>query len=214
VAGVSLQGALATQIETTQLAFSQRRSVRLLCAGSQQTARSSPVGPRRQAQLPLKGDAEQRDIGKATTGGDVRQGQFRSGQQLARDVDAGATDLFEHCAAENAAKAAIQLLACRADGFSHCPDLYVNSFYDPYLDEGCAFEELISFHGGMGGPQTEAFILHPRELRLPDEPLVGAAHVNEVLRGWRAHLQGAEVPKGSGTSGTVPEVPDPSGTAP
>ena len=37
----------------------------------------------------------------------------------------------------------------------------VNSFYDPQLDEGCAFEELISFHGGMGGPQTEAFILHP-----------------------------------------------------
>ena len=24
------------------------------------------------------------------------------------------------------------------------------------LDEGCAFEELISFHGGMGGPQTRA----------------------------------------------------------
>src|SRR6185503_6777054 len=99
----------------------------------------------------------------------------------------------------------------RTDGFTHVADIMVGSFYDPDLDEGCAFEELISFHGGMGGPQTEAFILHPRELRLPDEPLVGAAHVNEVLRGWRAHLQGAEVPKGSGTSGTVPEVPDSSG---
>ena len=30
----------------------------------------------------------------------------------------------------------------------------VGSFYDPTLDEGCAFEELISFHGGLGGPQT------------------------------------------------------------
>ena len=101
----------------------------------------------------------------------------------------------------------------RTDGFAHVADIMVGSFYDPDLDEGCAFEELISFHGGMGGPQTEAFILHPRALPLPDEPLVGAAHVNEVLRGWRAHLQGAEVPKGSGTSGSVPEVPDPSGTA-
>ena len=27
----------------------------------------------------------------------------------------------------------------------------VGSFYDPDLDEGCAFEELISFHGGLGG---------------------------------------------------------------
>ena len=40
----------------------------------------------------------------------------------------------------------------------------VGSFYDPDLDEGCAFEELISFHGGLGGPQTEAFVLHPARL--------------------------------------------------
>ena len=49
----------------------------------------------------------------------------------------------------------------RTDGFPHVADLMVNSFYDPQLDEGCAFEELISFHGGLGGPQTRAFILHP-----------------------------------------------------
>ena len=55
------------------------------------------------------------------------------------------------------------------------------SFYDPRLDEGCAFEELISFHGGMGGPQTRAFILHPVGLPLPDEPIVGAAQVHAVL---------------------------------
>ncbi len=60
---------------------------------------------------------------------------------------------------------------------------------DPELDEGCAFEELISFHGGMGGPQTRAFILHPVGLPVPDEPIVGAAHVHEVLAGWRRTLQ-------------------------
>ena len=78
----------------------------------------------------------------------------------------------------------------RADGFAHCPDLYVNSFYDPDLDEGCAFEELISFHGGMGGLQTRPFILFPEELPLPDEPIVGAAHVHELLKGWRYLLDG------------------------
>ena len=51
----------------------------------------------------------------------------------------------------------------------------VGSFYDPELEEGCAFEELISFHGGLGGPQTRAFILAPPELPIPDEPIVGAA---------------------------------------
>ena len=40
------------------------------------------------------------------------------------------------------------------------------SFYDPVLDEGCAFEELISFHGGLGGLQTRPFILHPAGLPL------------------------------------------------
>ena len=65
----------------------------------------------------------------------------------------------------------------------------MNSFYDPELDEGCAFEELISFHGGMGGLQTRPFVLAPVELPLPDEPLVGAASVHALLLGWRRALQ-------------------------
>ena len=77
----------------------------------------------------------------------------------------------------------------RTDGFSNVADVMVGSFYDPDLDEGCAFEELISFHGGLGGPQTEAFILHPARLPGPDEPIVGAARVNALLRGWRERLQ-------------------------
>jgi uncharacterized membrane protein YvlD (DUF360 family) len=77
----------------------------------------------------------------------------------------------------------------RADGFEHCPDLYVNSFYDPDLDEGCAFEELISFHGGMGGLQTRPFVLFPAQLPLPDEPIVGAAQVYRLLKGWRRLLE-------------------------
>ncbi len=87
----------------------------------------------------------------------------------------------------------------RTDGFAHVADIMIGSFYDPVLEEGCAFEELISFHGGLGGPQTEPFILHPRALPLPAEPLVGAAHVNELLRAWRAQLNG----------GGTGEAPDP-----
>jgi len=78
----------------------------------------------------------------------------------------------------------------RTDGFSNVADMMVGSFYDPQLDEGCAFEELISFHGGLGGPQTEPFILHPARLRMPDEPVVGAEAVNALLREWRAELNG------------------------
>jgi uncharacterized membrane protein YvlD (DUF360 family) len=77
----------------------------------------------------------------------------------------------------------------RTNGFEHAPDLLVGSFYDPGLDEGCAFEELISFHGGLGGSQTRAFVLHPKELAIP-EPLVGAETLHRVLAGWRRLLEG------------------------
>ena len=65
----------------------------------------------------------------------------------------------------------------------------VGSFYDPDLEEGCAFEELICFHGGMGGLQTRPFILHPGRLEAPAEPIIGAASVHGVLAGWRRQLQ-------------------------
>jgi uncharacterized membrane protein YvlD (DUF360 family) len=77
----------------------------------------------------------------------------------------------------------------RTDGFEHVADIMVGSFYDPDLDEGCAFEELISFHGGIGGVQTRPFILHPSHLEVPAEPLIGAASVHGVLSGWRQALQ-------------------------
>jgi uncharacterized membrane protein YvlD (DUF360 family) len=82
----------------------------------------------------------------------------------------------------------------RTDGFAHAPDIAVGSNYDPERDEGCAFEELISFHGGLGGPQTQPFILHPERLRVPEEPIVGAASVHALLSGWRRMLQGGGEP--------------------
>ena len=78
----------------------------------------------------------------------------------------------------------------RTDGFPHVADLMVNSFYDADTDQGCAFEELISFHGGMGGPQTRAFILAPVGLAAPSEPVIGAGAVHDLLLSWRTGLQG------------------------
>jgi hypothetical protein len=77
----------------------------------------------------------------------------------------------------------------RTDGFAHVADIMVGSFYDPLLDQGCAFEELICFHGGLGGPQTRPFVLAPPELPLPAEPLIGAAAVHDLLLAWRDGLQ-------------------------
>jgi len=80
----------------------------------------------------------------------------------------------------------------RTDGFQHVADIMVGSFYDPALDEGCAFEELISFHGGIGGPQTRPFILYPAQLEVPPGPILGAASVHRILASWRRQLQGTQ----------------------
>jgi uncharacterized membrane protein YvlD (DUF360 family) len=77
----------------------------------------------------------------------------------------------------------------RTDGFAHVADIMVGSFYDPDLDEGCAFEELISFHGGIGGMQTRPFVMYPVGLPAPSGPISGAAAVHELLASWRRHLQ-------------------------
>jgi uncharacterized membrane protein YvlD (DUF360 family) len=94
----------------------------------------------------------------------------------------------------------------RTDGFPHVADIMVGSFYDPELDEGCAFEELISFHGGIGGPQTQPFILAPSTLARPEEPIVGAASVHGVLSAWRRQL--------NGETRAAPDTAQPVGSAP
>jgi uncharacterized membrane protein YvlD (DUF360 family) len=83
----------------------------------------------------------------------------------------------------------------RTDSFAHVADIMVGSFYDPALDEACAFEELISFHGGLGGPQTRGFILHPPHFDVPQEPLIGAASVHDLLWAWRQSLQAPREPR-------------------
>ena len=95
----------------------------------------------------------------------------------------------------------------RTHGFTHAPDLLIGSFYDPTLDEGCAFEELISFHGGLGGYQTRPFVLYPAGLPEPEKPVIGAEALHHVLAGWRRGLNG-------GRESPVPPAATPAPVAP
>ena len=85
----------------------------------------------------------------------------------------------------------------RTSSFTNCPDLLVNSFYDPLTDEGAAFEELIGFHGGLGGKQGHPFVLAPSNLAQPSEPLVGARSIHELFKGWLTDAQGSVEARGS-----------------
>ncbi len=70
----------------------------------------------------------------------------------------------------------------REDAMVHAPDLLLISQYDPELGEVAAFEELIGSHGGLGGPQTEPFILHPVEWTLDEEVPLGAPAIYRNIR--------------------------------
>jgi hypothetical protein len=72
----------------------------------------------------------------------------------------------------------------RTDEFPHVADLMVNSAYDREANEAYAFEELVGFHGGLGGWQTIPFILFPRALEFPVEPVVGAESLHTVIKRW------------------------------
>ncbi|WP_423980300.1 phage holin family protein [Ilumatobacter sp.] len=78
----------------------------------------------------------------------------------------------------------------RTSSFDNCPDLLINSFYDPEADEGAAFEPLIGFHGGLGGEQSRPFILAPAGLAQPTEPLVGARSIHDLFKSWLRQTQG------------------------
>ncbi len=108
----------------------------------------------------------------------------------------------------------------RVCSFTDAPDIYVNSLYDPVLDEVAAFEELVGCHGGLGGWQTRPLLVHPADWTLDadllDEQgrLRGAEMVHRQLVRWlerlghRGHLgaEGAEPTgptDGSGAAQTV-----------
>lgn len=78
----------------------------------------------------------------------------------------------------------------RHNKFKHTPDILVNSYYDPETGETYAFEELTGSHGGLGGLQNKAFILHPTDWEMPDE-IVGAESIYRILKNQLKNYKGS-----------------------
>ncbi|MFI1996376.1 alkaline phosphatase family protein [Actinoplanes sp. NPDC020271] len=70
----------------------------------------------------------------------------------------------------------------RHDRLAHTGDLVVNSVWDPATQEVAAFEDLIGCHGGLGGAQSRAVLIHPSGWDPPGD-LVGADEVYRYLLG-------------------------------
>jgi hypothetical protein len=77
----------------------------------------------------------------------------------------------------------------RESSFSNCPDIVVNTRYDPATQELAGFENQVSHHGGLGGPQNHPFILRPVALPHDGSAIIGAESVHHLLRSWREQVQ-------------------------
>ncbi len=68
--------------------------------------------------------------------------------------------------------------------FEHMPDALLVGTWWSDVGEVAAFEELIGSHGGLGGEQSEAFVLAPSSFPWPSGEVIGAGSVHRVLRSW------------------------------
>lgn len=75
----------------------------------------------------------------------------------------------------------------RHDRLPHVGDILVNSRIDPSTGEVAAFEELVGCHGGLGGWQSRAVLIHPADWPI-DGHLVGADAVHHQLVAWLERL--------------------------
>ena len=86
----------------------------------------------------------------------------------------------------------------RVAEFPNAGDLIINSTLYPD-GQVAAFEELVGSHGGLGGQQTDAFIIHPADMPVP--PTSNAADVFALLNARRGLPGGPLKP-------TLPPIPE------
>jgi hypothetical protein len=71
---------------------------------------------------------------------------------------------------------------------AHIADLVLISTVDPVTEEVAAFEELVGSHGGLGGWQTEALLVHPSDWPVTHRNLIGPDAIHSQLTEWLAML--------------------------
>jgi type I phosphodiesterase/nucleotide pyrophosphatase len=96
----------------------------------------------------------------------LQDGTVEGRDPLARYGEQLAADLLEH------------------SGRDHVGDIVVCSLLEDGTDEVAAFEELVGCHGGAGGAQTRAVLLHPAGWSAPDRDLTSSEDVHRQLVRW------------------------------
>lgn len=112
----------------------------------------------------------------------------REGVHYLRDRIVEGTDPLQ----EYGAHAPVQL--ARLDAFPHSGDVVVMGRYHPDEGQVETFEEMVGSHGGLGGAQTDAFLLAPREWPLPPTAIHNPEEIHQVFVRWRDALAAGRDP--------------------
>jgi uncharacterized membrane protein YvlD (DUF360 family) len=72
--------------------------------------------------------------------------------------------------------------------YTNTGDIIIQSKYDPLSDQIPAFENLLAHHGGIGGEQTHAFVMHPGKL-VYEKKITDATDMHKQLRKWQKQLK-------------------------
>jgi uncharacterized membrane protein YvlD (DUF360 family) len=67
------------------------------------------------------------------------------------------------------------------DARAHVGDLVLLGAVDPRTGEVAAFEELVGSHGGLGGDQSSAILIHPASWPASSQPELDGSDVHEML---------------------------------
>ncbi len=71
--------------------------------------------------------------------------------------------------------------------YNNTGDIIIQSKYDPLSDQIPAFENLVAHHGGIGGDQTLAFVMHPEKL-VYEKTITDATDMHVQLKNWQKQL--------------------------
>ena len=84
----------------------------------------------------------------------------------------------------------------RLEAFPHCGDIVLNGRFDASAGVVTTFEEMVGSHGGLGGPQNDAFVVFPSGWPLPEGGVHGPEQLYQVFTRWRDLLLDGEEPSG------------------
>jgi len=100
---------------------------------------------------------------------------------------------------------------CQLAGYEHSGDIIVNGTFNPSTNQVIGFDDLVGAHGGLGGMQTQPFVIYPSDWTDTPPELVGSVELHHFLMKHTGSAAETLTPGPSPTNDGPPQSPRPFG---